>query len=364
MRRAGWAVLWATSLFCAFQGGRRWQQANTEREVVAWANGLTIEQRFLNKLNTLWESDALSLALDYRLVEDAARTQGIALTEPEIDKRVKQQPPGFDPEAIRETQRYLLLAKKLVLQRYDQKKKEQLWGTLRNDLALYKIRVVLFASQADQDAFWFAKPTAKNFNDLARRYNASSELALREGGLKEQSLASLRKLLGAGVAEELEITRVGELTASLDSKAGVLVALLESRRDSYKDLEPSLDDLLFSAGQLHLNYDLRNQGEVRTVRRLSSLSAGGTSLLNPLVIALERYNVEKETALLAFDPRKRAQLKYLKVPTAGARVLPSALPKPERKQKVQPVEQIPKPEGRLTGAGVSKPAGQVAAPAR
>lgn len=309
-----------------FSAGRRWQRSNTEREVVGWANGLAVTRAFLGQLNGLWETDALTLALDYLLIEDAARLAGIQLSAEELEEATKSLPRDLDPEAYRVTQRYFLLAKKLALRRFDLAQKRKIWETLGSNLALTKIRVVLFASQTDLDSFWEQKPTAANFARLAREYNASSALALREGSVKEQSLTALRNLLGPEAAEVLETTGVGQVTSAVDSKVGKLVALVESRRESFEDLQGEIDQLLFVGERVHLSYDLRNEGEVRTRHRLTRLSPAGSSFLNPMLSALEQYQLEKESAVFVFDPKKAGKVRQLGRPTGVGPGLGSLAP--------------------------------------
>lgn len=300
--------LMLASCLVGYRQGVRYVKRLPTQQVVARANGLPVTREFLNQLDTLFERDVLELALEYRLVEDAASRLRIEVSERELNKVCGATPRGVDEAAYRAVQRFLLLSKKLVLHRYGEDEKRELWAALRSDLCLYKLRLIVFRNQSDLESFWQDRPTSGNFRELARRYNAASELALREGGLNARSFVALRALLGPEAAVALEQCQPGQLTPSLASNVGVMVAMLEERRDSYEDLLPSLEQLIFEGGRARLSYDLRNDGEITTDRRVSPLAPSGSSFLNPLIGTMESYN----STQLDYLPKPRSEPSWFK----------------------------------------------------
>lgn len=288
----------------------RYGTTRRAREVVLVVNGQQILRDQLDLALTHYRDQALTDLGKQVVVAQQAQRLGVEVDDEDIVVAQEMDPPLRQDTLIR--RRTELLFRKLVMDDVKKAEKEEVFRTFSSDLMGLKLSFILLSESADYAALDLDLRNRTSFEQIRDKYGKCNPPEITPELRRPLRPAQLGELFGRLGSAQVLALAVGGVSRPLQSGIGMVVVRLEEREDSYDQLEPAIDQLLFEAKK----------------NRLLEHLAESTSISSPLTWSATRRtppNIYGETPKKLTAPQKTrpANIPSLPLPRPAAKSTPS-----------------------------------------
>ena len=230
------------------------------QEVVLVVNGEEVHRPQLETVLTRFRDQAMTELASEVVIEQAARKAGITLPTPKSRERYKMDRDLLT--AIAAQQRSEALLRVLVLRQVSDADRQRVFQEFGRELARYRLRFLLFQEHADAGELKKDLAAHMPFDKVEVKYGKFNPPEVTEDLRQPIPTETLSHLLGQKGCEIVTSLPVGATSPVLPSRIGWLMVRVESIENSYPQLLPAINDLLFEARK---NLYVRELGQSASV---------------------------------------------------------------------------------------------------
>ncbi len=293
----------AAALCLAFAAGyqtNRAAQGALNRQAIASVNGDFISRRELNEYLAGYRLTALIDLLEFKVIQQYANSLKVTVSDSELHLENAKTTDKEERYLAERKARGQALLRKIVLRRFSDSKKKQLFQAFLPELTRYTVTVLCLAKPEDEKAFRDQLTSGVSLNDLLAKFSRDIPALDKQHQMKNTDIGTLQGELGDTIGMVVPGLKLGEISHTFASPQGPMIVRLDRKLEEYASLEPYLDALLVDSQRAMLSYQLMAHAVVAT----------------DLTIPQGRN----------WTPQSKAQ--KLAKPNASATTLPDALPAP------------------------------------
>lgn len=324
-------VLALTHALCVYLG--YFWLARKQSRVVLVVNGEMITKRDLDRALSIYREEALKSLGSQKVIAQAARRRKLTVADQELNLKGLADVDDDLRRARTEMMRSGALFRKLILADVSPADKQKIYDEFRPQLAQYCFSSFSVAEGVDLRRLLDDIAKKRSFEDLAKSYQKAGE----NSHLPESmTLEQIRTDFGPTGCQAIQQMEVNDVAGPVPSGHGPLVLRLERIKDSYKDVEPAIEEIAFRSRIRFYQYHLGVDSVI-------------TSLLPAEKTDEPKPDVPKgQDGLPVPNATGVATPKVLPAPDPTATVFPRGLPSPKSsgpgpKQLTPPAKHLPTP---------------------
>ena len=338
------SLLVVTNLIAGVAGYKLALRAPASKAAIE-INGEIATVADLNRVLSLYREDSLRILARQRLVSQYARR--LKLNGP-VDRSSFPNLDRLDSDlrnASLDELKTDALFKRIVLRTVDEAERREVFDSFADQLTLYRLSFVFLSPTFDSSALNLDLAKKLPLDKLIKQYGGlvpGQFDSKRYLGLVDS--AQLRELVGREGIERLPMMKVGETAGPFPTACGLVLLNLTEKKDSFEELKPRIDDLIYNSRQQLIAYRMASESVITPMLPVPQTVTKRTQIQDTKVdapLATPQKIDTKTTPIQAPSRTPGITPEVLPTPKLDPSQV-TGLPKPS-KDKPEPLPSLPQP---------------------